>query len=104
MYLPGQIIWSLTDKKPVVIGDNVWDLDSYPSGPTTHFIIHTGEWSKAGDVVKLYVPRTIEQAEALSSVGIITPAPFMIQTHCWRCRNWKTNCKALGCKEGMTKK
>lgn len=99
MYLPGQVVWSWDTMEPVVIED-IWDPAGYPKRHT-HFIISTGHWFKEQETVKLFVPRSIEHAKTLLSVGIIAPAPGPIHTHCWRCGNWFNNCKAFGCIEGM---
>jgi hypothetical protein len=98
MYLPNQVIYDLTQRKAVTLGSDVWDLESYPDNPTRHFVIHTGQWSRDGDVVKLFVPRSVAQAESLLACGLIAPAPFDGSTHCWRCGNWHNNCRQFGCR------
>ena len=97
MYGPNQIIFDLDLKKPVRIGHNVWDPDSYPKRHT-HFIKSsselTGKRAPGGlflEFVELACPRSIEEAEDLLAKGIIVPAPCS-PDHCWKCGNWKSNC------------
>ena len=39
MYGPGQVVYDLDKKVPYEIGDDVWDVESYPKRHT-HFIRH----------------------------------------------------------------
>ena len=97
MYLPGQIVYDLDKKQPVQIGDDVWDVSSYPERHT-HFI-------KGTDEMKMYeiaFPSTIEEAQDLLGKNLITPAPCS-PSHCWKCGNWKSNCKAFAkCSESSS--
>lgn len=92
MYLPGQIIHDIELNKPVRLGDDVWDKDSYPKGRTTHYIKHSGRWDRGGDYYILATPTSIEEAADLLAKRLIIPAGHNATTHCWSCQNWYSNC------------
>lgn len=93
MYLPGQIVYDLDKKCPVQIGGNVWNKASYPTR-STHFIQKTPMRSiddPRFDEYEIAHPDTLDAAQQLLDRGLISPAPCP-PSHCWKCRNWKTNC------------
>lgn len=94
MYHPGQIVYDLDKKCPCRIGEDIWDRESYPKR-SVHFIRHAAIPDHldgyAYGKMEIASPETIEEATILLDRGIIQPAPCT-PTHCWKCRNWKTNC------------
>lgn len=90
MYYPNQIVYDLDLKVPVRIGSDIWDPASYPKR-STHFIRHTGKFTREHEFYEIYSPKTIEEAERLLLRNRITPAPIY-EDHCWKCCNWVSNC------------
>jgi hypothetical protein len=93
MYYNGQIVYDLDAKKPVKI-DDAWDLTI---GRTTCFVAWEGLGGKARNgewctVVRTALPSSVEEAQQDLDRGLIVPAPVS-DTHCWKCRNWKSNCR-----------
>lgn len=110
MYGPGQIVYDLNKKEPARIGDNVWDKASYPAR-STHFIKEAFPEPKMipnqapgglfYTAYEIACPKTLEEARDLLEKGIIQPAPARTSDHCWKCQNWKSNCKSFKkCSEG----
>lgn len=96
MYFPGQVIHSFDVGGPVAIKD-VWSVEDYPQRHT-HYIIQSKPGPK--EEYKIFTPRSVAEATCLLAVGIISPCPAAILTHCWRCQNWHDNCRSFGCLEG----
>lgn len=100
MYGPGQIVYDLDKRCPFRIGDDVWDVASYPKRHT-HFIKGTNYMNSEKAPGGLFYgsheiacPKTLKEARELMRQGRIFPAPCR-PDHCWDCGNWKTNCRAF---------
>lgn len=81
MFLPGQVVWNRKERHPQQITDDVWDVSQYKHGDLTHFIEHTGQWTKVGndyvDAYRIAFPKSVSEALKLLDAGAITPAAVM---------------------------
>lgn len=101
MYCPNQIVFDLSERKPVQIGSDIWDTKSYPA-LHTHFVKpsekRTAQKDERGyfyEVFELFMPESIEQATELLAQHRIVAAPIPA-SHCHKCGNWMSNHKANG--------
>lgn len=107
MYHSGQIVYSLTTRKPVRCDDpdvTGWRWAGHPDGHrTTHFIRSNDEYRKflmsfgkyegpKPDEYVIALPKTVEEAEEQMKKGLISFAPCSSDHH-WKCGHWKSRCK-----------
>ena len=102
-YYNGQVVYDIDRKTPVVVGDDSGSLFAWKvSGRTTHFIEATDRATRKTREYQLAMPKTVTEALELLDKGLIFPTPCP-PSHCWKCRNWKSNCVAFKeCSEWQT--
>ena len=74
MYSPGEIIFDLDTKKPVRLGNDVWNTASYPKNHT-HFIKPTGRFWQGLSEYMVFCPKSLIEAKKLLRYNEIVPAP-----------------------------